>query len=461
VSVLDPDSGKLLSESRFDVSLAFPGEYVRLTDARFEPPSAANKGNNQLVVTLLAIGHNSGPAIKAELVLPPSRIPGLSEPFDGTLRAELDPKLGQATLMAKGIKLDDRESEHGFCYINIDDYKRAFVLNTTFARRGDATTPRIDLLPNLRVLAKSPVRSGSKYVEVEVDNAPPDATLQLSLGRLELSGFVPERILPPRGPRDRRVRVGLAQGNLALEATLADWSIPMDTEGVSGSLALRAVLAGRDGREIKSAIHRVILDDSAPRDVRIVDLPEQGRRGSQVLARASGKPSESGTKEVNFFWGKPLPDGKLPPNVELIKAEPVDSTRTTWMARLTLPEDKKGMTPLSVQFRSAADVSTFDSRTIELVDIDPSVFGQLRIKVLEGDRLQSGLDVAVLDAKGAVRQQGKTGLDGIYLTGKLEKGEYRVYSFKQATPSEGQSTVSVEPGSTKPVTVDLFYLIRP
>ena len=70
------------------------------------------------------------------------------------------------------------------------------------------------------------------------------------------------------------------------------------------------------------------------------------------------------------------------------------------------------------------------------------------------------LGVAVLDAKGAVKQQGKTGPDGIYLTDKLEKGEYRVYSFKQATPSEGQSTVSVEPGGTKSVTLDLFYRIR-
>jgi hypothetical protein len=443
------------------VSLASPGEYVRLTDARFEPPSAANKGSNRLVVTLRAIGLYAGPAIKAELVLPPSRIPGLRGTFDGTLRAELDPKLGEATLMAQGMQLDDRAAEHGFCYINIDDCKRAFILSTTFARRGDATTPRIDLLPDLRMLAKSPVRSGSKYVvEVEVDNAPPDATLQLSLGRLELSGFVPERVLPPRGPRDRRLRVGLAQGNLAVEAALADWSIPIDTEGLSGSVALKAVLAGRNGREIKSVIHRVILDDSAPRDVRIVDLPEQGRRGSQVLVKASGKPSESGTKEVNFFWGKPLADGKLPPNVELIKAEPVDSTGTTWSAKLTLPEDKKGMAALSVQFLSATDVSTFDSRTMELVDTDPILFGQLRIKVLEGDRVQSGLEVAVLDAKGAVKQQGKTGPDGTYLTGKLEKGQYRVYSFKQATPSEGQSIVAVEPGSTKSVTLDLFYRIR-
>ncbi len=457
VSLLDADSGKLLSQSHFDVSLASPGEYVRLIDARFDPPSAANKGSNRLVATLRALGLSSDP-IKAELVLPASRIPGLLGTFDGTLRAELDPKGGQATLMAKSIPLDDRSDEHGYSYINIDEYKRAFILDTTFARHGDPTTPRIDLMPDLRVLARSPARSGSKYsVAVEVDNAPPDAALQLSLGRLELSGFVPDRTLPARGPRDRRLRVGIAQGNLAFEAVLADWSIAFDTEGLSGSLALRAVLADRDGREIKSVIHRVILDDSAPRDVRIVDLPEQGRRGSQVLVRASGKPSESGTKEVNFFWGKPLPDGKLPPNVELVKAEPVDSTGTTWTARLTLPEDKKGTTPLSVQFKSATDVSSFDSRTIELVDIDPNVFGQLRIKVVEGDRLQSGLDVAVLDAKGAVRQQGKTGHDGIYLTGKLEKGEYRVYSIKPATPSRGQSTVSVEPGSIKPVTVDLFY----
>ncbi len=460
VSLFDADSGKLLAESRFDVGLASPGEYVRLTGARFEPPSAANKGTNRLVATLRAIGLYPGPAIKAELVLPPSRIPGLTGTFEGTLRAELDPKVGEATLMAQNIPLDDRENEHGISYVNIDEYKRAFVLDTTFARHGDATTPRIDLRPDVRVQAESPARSGSKYVVlVEVDHAPPDAVLLLSLGRLELSGFVPDRVLPPRGPREEHLRVGLAQGSLAFEAALADWSIPFDTEGLSGSLALRAVLAGRDGRPIKSVIHHVVLDDTGPRNVRIVDLPEQGRRGSQLLVSASGKPSESGTKEVNFFWGKPLPDGKLPPNVELIKATPVDPAGATWNARLTLPE-KKGQAPLSVQFLSATGVSSFDSRAIELVDIDPNVFGQLRIKVVEGDRLQSGLEVAVRDAKGAVKQQGKTGPDGIYTTGKLEKGQYQVYAFKQATPSEGRSTVAVEPGRTKAVTLDLFYRIR-
>ena len=362
--------------------------------------------------------------------------------------------------MAQNIPLDDRENEHGVAYINIDEYKRAFMLDTTFARHGDATIPRIDLRPDVRVQAESPARSGSKYVVlVEVDHSPPDAVLSLSLGRIELSGFVPDRVLPPRGPREEHVRVGLAQGSLAIEAAVADWSIPIDTEGISGSLALRAVLAGRDGRPIKSVIHYVILDDSGPRNVRIVDLPEQGRRGSQLLVRANRQ-----TKRIRDE-GSELLLGEAPSRWEASSQRGIDQGDPCRPGRSNLERQvdvarEEGASALSVQFLSATNVSSFDSRAIELVDIDPNVFGQLRIKVVEGDRLQSGLEVAVRDAKGAVKQLGKTGPDGIYLTGKLEKGQYQVYAFKQATPSEGRSTVTVDPGSTKAVTLDLFYRIR-
>ena len=226
--------------------------------------------------------------------------------------------------------------------------------------------------------------------------------------------------------------------------------------GLSGILALRVILQDKDGREIKKLFHRVIVDGAAPGDVRIVDLPVQGRRGSEIQVRAVGKPSESGTKEVRFFWGKPV-EGKLPPSAETVPAGPVDSTATAWTAKLKLPEDKKGPTSLSVQFLNTAGAAAFDSRTIEILDTEPSLVGRLRVKVLEGDRPQSGLDVLVQDAKGAVKQQGKTGPDGVFLTGPLEQGKYLVRSAKPATPSVGQSNAAVEPGRTKLVTVDLFY----
>jgi hypothetical protein len=109
---------------------------------------------------------------------------------------------------------------------------------------------------------------------------------------------------------------------------------------------------------------------------------------------------------------------------------------------------------------SVAGASAFDSHTIEIVDTDPNFFGKLRIKVLEGDRPQAGLEVVVQDAKGAVKQQGTTGRDGVYLTGNLEQGDYRVLSTKPATPSVGQTTVAVVGGRTRPITLDLFYRRR-
>ena len=457
ITLIDVDTGKSVSQTAVDVGLASPGEYVRLVNARFEPPSAVNKGKNRFIASLVSLGGTGGPAIHTELVLPASRIPGLRGVSEGELRSEIDPKTGSATLMARDIQLDSISDERGRVYINVDDYKRAYVLDTTFARHGDPTTPQIDFTPDLRIVSRPVALSGSTYeVRLEVDNAPADATLQISLGRIELAGFVADRIFAARPPRNRRLTVGVVQGTIALEGALADWSIPIDLTGLSGGLALRAVLQDKDGREIKKVTQRVIVDGAAPRDVRIVDLPAQGRRGSQIQVRAVGKPSESGIKEVSFFWGKPV-EGKLPPNAETAPAAPANSSKTTWTAKLKLPEDKKGPTSLSVQFISAAGAEAFDSRTIELLDTEPSQVGRLRVKVLEGDRPQSGLDVIVQDAKGTIKQQGTTGPDGVYLTGMLEKGNYLVRSAKPATPSLGQSKAAVEPGRTKLVTVDLFY----
>ena len=209
ITLLDGDSGRHLSQTTVDVGLASPGEYVRLVNARFEPPSAVNKGKNRFIASLVSIGGTRGPAIQTELVLPTSRIPGLKGVAEGELRSEIGPNTGEATLMARDIQLDGISDERGRVYIHVDDYRRAFVLDTTFARHGDPTTPQIDFTPDLRVVALPVARSGSTYdVQLEVDNAPAVATLQISLGRLELAGFVADRILAARAPRHRRLERG-------------------------------------------------------------------------------------------------------------------------------------------------------------------------------------------------------------------------------------------------------------
>jgi hypothetical protein len=458
--LLDADSGKTLEQASIEVALESPRDYVRLIDARFEPPSARNKGKNRLVATLRALGTVTGPPIRASLALPADRIPGLRATPEGNLRVVLDARTPQASLVAGNLQLDDITEENGLAFIDIDDYKRAFTLDTTFARRGDPTTPRVQLEPALRVLSPAAARSGEAYnVVVESDNAPPGSSLDLSLGRIGLSGFVAERPFPPRAPRDQHMGVGVARGSLAFEASLADWSIPVDTQGLSGRLAVRAVLRDRQGRELRTVLREIVLDESAPGEVRIVGLPSQVRRGTPLPVAAIGRPSESGIRDVQFFWGKPLPDKKVPPGVETVQAVPTDESRTTWTARVTAPEGGKGPTPLSVQFSNAAGLASFATASVEITETDPVPTGKLRIKVLENDRPQTGLDVAVVDSKGAVKAQGKTDGDGVYLTGQLEKGDYRVYSVKQATPSQGQKAVTVEPSTTKEVALDLFYRV--
>ena len=83
-----------------------------------------------------------------------------------------------ADLFAEGIQFDASADEEGVFYLNVDGYDRAFIFRTTFARRGDATTPRPDGRPAIRVMTDRFALASSKWeVVLEVDNAPADSSL--------------------------------------------------------------------------------------------------------------------------------------------------------------------------------------------------------------------------------------------------------------------------------------------
>jgi hypothetical protein len=394
--------------------------------------------------------------------LPRERIPVLVEPpTEGTFRGIVPADGTGLTLRAEGLKLASYGSEKGTFHVNVDGRKRAMVFRTTFASRGDATTPRLDFEPALRLRADDAAATGTRFlVDVEVDNPPPSSTLDVNLGRIGPGGFEPDVVFPPRTPYQRRVGFGVRAGALAFEATEADWSIPIDTAGIEGVRAIRARLFRADGSLVREAIRSLTLDSGAPSGIEFIGLPTQIKKGSTLAVRASSRPSESGTRQVVFFVGTPTPDGKLPADAKGVEAKPVGPDRKVWSATLSLPDDRKGPTPISAQFVSGIGRSAFGTAEVQLLEGDPVLRGDLLVRVNEGERAQPFLDLVVYDAKGAVKAKGLTDSVGHCTIGGLEAGDYVVASAKPSTPAFGRASVTVVAGTTTILDLPLQFRSR-
>ena len=75
---------------------------------------------------------------------------------------------------------------------------------------------------------------------------------------------------------------------------------------------------------------------------------------------------EAGVTKVFFFVGQPE-ENKPPKGVKLIPAAPVDGRKMVWVAKVPLPEDKKGPTEVSVQVVNAVGLSTFETTSVDLL----------------------------------------------------------------------------------------------
>src|SRR5439155_26162549 len=170
---------------------------------------------------------------------------------------------------------------------------------------------------------------------LEVDNAPPDANVEVDFKRERDANFVTQASLPA----PRRQRVGFSpqgeQGALLFETLVEDWPIELDTRGIKGQRELRARMQMNKRDIMPPVVKTVTLDNTPPVNVRFltvsgvgvpskgeVKLPPNATSPLTVLAR--GEDGESGIKEVFFFLGKPE-DKKVPPTAKPLRATPGES----------------------------------------------------------------------------------------------------------------------------------------
>jgi hypothetical protein len=459
--VLDADHpGIVLGEQEIRAGVRPSASYVQVEEIRHDPPRAVTGEPNRLAVRLRSRAMGEGPPCPVELVLAPGRIPGFLSAESGRFRGELAADGKEMILFAEGMRFEEGTDGPGAVTLNIDAVPRAQTFLIRFARESGPTLAERAIETAVRIRAPRAVRSGEPIAIIaEVDNAPEDATLELSLGRSEGGRFEPLISRKYDGPRNSRVGflpIGPG-GSPHIEATVEDWAVEYPTAGIQGTYEARARLSDADGHGIGSASLPVIIDDRPAPWVRLSRLPKQARRGSLLDVKAAGQAPASGLREVVFFVGKPTPDGKLAPGAPSATGTPLPGGANTWTSKLPLPADLKGPIDVSVQFLSNVGLSRFDSGRVELIDTDPVPTGSIRGVVREAALPQSGLAVVLLGAKGEKLFETKTGDDGAFSFADVPVGKYTVGSYKPTSMRVGRQPVEVKADATSQVEVELLY----
>jgi hypothetical protein len=469
IRLLDATAREELDRKTIPVSIRTPTEYVQITDVSFDPPGAAGVKNRLACKVRGLVPFGDAPCV-VELVLLPASIPGYTAPpGNALLQSALQTRDQVVELFAEDLALDPAADEMGTFYLNIDGLERAVLFRAAFAREGLRQAPREADQPSLALEAPPYVRSGSPLeVGVKADNAPPRATLEVSLGSIIRGNFVPER--RQIGLEPKRRRIGAAMGNggeLLFDAILSDWTVAFDTEGIGGPRTIRGRMLHADGREVRSFLRDVTLIDTPPRNPQFVDLPPRAAPGSSLPVTATAIPTRDGIESVTVFVGKPVagkvPQGAVPIDADL---EPKDLAGSTWVAKLLLPKDKLGPIDISALFVNRVGLSSTITQRLELYDPaqskrgkDAAAKGRLTGTVLEGTRPQANLDVMLRDARGALKDRvAKTGADGTYAFEGVDPGTYVVSARKltSSSPSYREATVVVTPGLTTEVPLELL-----
>jgi hypothetical protein len=470
IRLLDASTRDELDRKMIRVSLLAPSEIVQVTDVWFAPPGVAGE-KNRLECKVRNLIPISGPPCPVELVLPPGRIPGYTPPpKNASLQGQLRGRDGVQVLFAEDMLLDPAAEGKGVFYLNVDNYERAMIFRTTFAFEGVRQIPREDDLPALRHEAKPYVRTGTTLeVGVEVDNAPPQSRLEVSLGGFEAGGrFVPQRREPPLEPRERHIGFAPgAAGALLFEGAVDDWTISFNTQGIAGRRTIRARLLDANGGEILQPVDRdVYLIDRPPGNIQIVDLPKRlPPKQAAVIVRAVATPTPDGIDSVQFFVGRPDAAGKVPPGVTPIAASAVDPARTEWIANLPLPPNTVGRVDVSVLFankvgfsgsQTGSTVIDEESAKGEGTKAAAQAPGRITGTVVEGDRPQAGLDVLLKNAAGKQIAATRTAAGGVFAFEKVPPGTYLVSSSKPFSQTGREAKAVVEPGKPVDVTLELL-----
>ncbi len=455
VTLLDATNRQELLSKPIPIQLLEPRQYVAVRDVRFWPSGDAQ---NRLEVSLQRVGGIPGPACQIGLDLSAAAIPGLLGLGNGLLKGTLPTDGKPLTLYVRNLKLADSYRAQGRFSISVDGVPNVFVFDTTFARRGDPTTPVEAIRPTLHLTAPRTGRSGDKFdLHIAVNYAPANAHINIQVGRQTGPGkFAWERTIPLPTTHERQFGFSPTGegGALMFAASIANWNVPLNTAGLVGHRWLQVSLVSSDQRELAVARQEFALGNQPPQGVQFVDLPAKSWVGRPLRLTAIARQSVPNVNHVLFFLGKPI-NNAVPKGAVTATATVADADQQTWTAQLPLKNVKPGLIPVSAQFTNAAGLTSFATAVVNLTDVE-SQGGSIRGTVVEGTIAQHGLQVALMD--GHEKEQGKTttGVDGSFSFQNLKPGKYSVSTSKPTSGRHGSADVTVRNDSTTQTTIELW-----
>jgi hypothetical protein len=458
------------------VEVARPGRYLEVPTVRVLPPSRENP-LSRLVVRVRVKESFLGKC-RVDLVLRPERIPGLVAGgkkkgiYGGTL---LGVKGDELFLMAEGLVLEGSVRRRGPVYLTVDGIDRAFTFFATFPPEGTATAPVEVTKPGL--FLDVPEYASPKEplpVKVEVDNAPRDARILLSVKGLAVVEQGRRLLLEDRyaeiaefaGDRAQRLWFGPGPaGGVLFKSEVRDWAAVLrDLSGTHGRATLRLqmfdakneLMEVRDNRTgdvaVAATVERVVLLDDQPAEgVRFVNPPEAAYPGEPLRLQATAADPPTDFAQVSFFAGKPLPDGKLPPGTEPSPGA-LDPVKKIWTGEVYVPRDRRDPIEVSIQFVKKAGPAKFATLRLPLGDPADRKKASVRGRVVEGDRPQADVPVRLYDARAQQKGETRTNERGEFAFTKLDPGRYRLTAAKTVSATRGQRDVELTEGEQKVLT---------
>jgi hypothetical protein len=454
-----------ISSRTVPVAVAMPRDYVQFDRAVFQAAGPAGRQSARVEV-FLHLRRSLGGTLSTAQLCPPDAAGQSPAVRDGTMQGTLASSGDPLRLYVEKMALGKPDAEGLRFFVRVDDWKRGLVLRAPLAQAGLPASLQLDELPAMRVLLPPWGLAGTAFrVPLEVDNSPPESTVEVSVGRLEGGAFFPEGDTWRGRPWRQRIgcQVPGQAGGVDFTASVEDPLVVLNTIHMRGPREVRARLLDVSGAELVFASRPIVFGDAPPAAPRFIDPPERAWRQAPLRLKASGADPVTQIQAVTFFLGQPI-DGKVPAGAAAGPGRPLNDDRTLWEGEVPLPADQKGPASVSVQFVNGLGLSRFVTISVVLEERDPQASkpGRIQGHVLEGTRAQAGLDVVLSGEKGETVGKAKTGDNGEFLFRDVPPGKYRLGCEKSSTqrkgafPTDPKDFLDVRPGETVTANVVLY-----
>jgi hypothetical protein len=460
LQLFDPTDRETVRQTiRIPIAVTHPADYLRVTDPIFRPSVGSRP--NHLSASIVPGNIPPGGPCTVRLGFPPERNRDLVV-RDGSMTGSVERGGPPLSLYADNLALPHLSGSNVCVTISADGMERVATYLASLPSVGESLRLTAEGTPQVRVNV-APVATGTEPLPVtlEVDNAPPGATLEFLIGTAvdKKSPIVADLTMPIPTAKEiaAHVKFDPKGETFLLTGSIKDHAPKLPVELLVGRRVLEARLLDRAGNKLATHRADVIFDGTPPQNVHFTDLPSRARKDQPLMARATCDPTISGIKEVKFFFGQPQKN-ELPKSPPPIAGKLFDEKMNEW--RATLPVDgHKGFVTVGVQFTTNAGLSSIETQEVELLDpaeLNKPEPGNIAGKLMEGRLPQPGLVVFLYDDKGNAKAKTTTNPDGLFEFRDLVPGSYYLFSVKESTNRHIKKEVVVKPGDTLMVTLELL-----